>query len=92
VDGIALGKKNYSLLRDVLESIGCQITFVQFLVVILAEQGEWFIVEGNVTENSERITLRHKYGEKWSYFLKSYILGAYETGLALDGTCRLHPK
>ena len=78
VDGFALGKKNYSLVCDVLESIGCQITFVQLLVKILAEGGGWFTVEGNVAENSERITLRHKYGENWSYFLKSYISGAYE--------------
>lgn len=78
VDGFALGKKNYSLVRELLESIGCQVTFIQFLVNILAEEGGWFKVEGNVTENSERVTLRHGYGEKWSCFLKSYISGAYE--------------
>ncbi len=78
VDGFALGKKNYSLVLELLESAGCQMTFVEFLVSILAEVGGWFTVEGNVSENSERMTLRHGYGEKWSYFLKSYISGAYE--------------
>ncbi len=78
MDGFALGRKNYSMVREILESIGCQMTFIQFLVYILAEGGEWFTVEGNATESSDRLTLRHQYGEKWSIFLKSYISGAYE--------------
>lgn len=57
VDGLAFGKKNYSLLRDILESMDNQISFVEFLMGVLAEQGEWFKVEGNVSENSERTTL-----------------------------------
>jgi hypothetical protein len=77
IDGFALGKKNYSLFREILESIGCQMTFIQFLVKMLAGAAEWFVVEGNVNDSSEQLTLRHKYGEKWSLFLKSYISGAY---------------
>jgi hypothetical protein len=78
IDGFALGKKNFSLARELLESVGIQITFIQFLVKILGKEGGWFTVEGNVTESSERITLRHRHGEKWSLFLKSYLSGAYE--------------
>jgi len=78
VDGFAIGRENYSVVREILESLDRKLTFIQFLVEVLAEQGEWFKVEGNVTENAERITIRHEYNEKWSIFLKSYILGAYD--------------
>ncbi len=78
IDGFALGKKNFSLARELLESVDVQITFIQFLTKILGKEGSWFTVEGGVTESSERITLRHRYGEKWSLFLKSYLSGAYE--------------
>jgi hypothetical protein len=78
IDGFVLGKKNFSMVRELLESVGNEITFIQFLVKILGKEGNWFAVEGGATESSEKLTLRHKYGEKWSLFLKSYISGAYE--------------
>jgi hypothetical protein len=78
IDGFALGKKNYSLVRELFESVGIEMTFIMFLVKILGGEGKWFVVEGAATENTERLILRHKYGEKWSLFLKSYLSGAYE--------------
>lgn len=78
MDGFVLGKKNFSLARDLFESAGYQMTFIQFVVEILGKEGNWFKVEGGATE-SPGLTLRHKYGEKWSLFLKSYLSGAYES-------------
>lgn len=46
VDGFALGKKNYTMVRELFESIGIQVTFIQFLTKILAEAGNWFTIEG----------------------------------------------
>jgi hypothetical protein len=78
LDGFALGKKHFEETRELLESVGMKMTFVRFLVEILDKQGNWFVVEGNPTEDSESLALRHKYGAKWSLFLKSYLSGAYE--------------
>jgi len=46
------------------------------------------MIEGP-TEGLEQATLRHKYGEKWSLFLKSYLSGAYE---ALSGKLQIEVK
>lgn len=78
LDGFALGKKHFEETRELLESGGIKMTFVRFLVEILDKQGNWIVVEGNPTEDSETLILRHKYGGKWSLFLKSYLSGAYE--------------
>jgi hypothetical protein len=78
IDGVALGKKNYSLARTILESAGYKMTFVQFLIEMLSQEAGWFNVESAPAGLGEQIILHHKYGERWSLFLKSFLSGAYE--------------
>jgi hypothetical protein len=75
--GFDLGKKNFSLARDLYESIGADLSFVQYIREVLDGQAHWFVTEG-ASIRPERMTLHHEYGPKWSSFLGSFLTGAYE--------------
>jgi hypothetical protein len=78
IDGITLGKESYSLVCALFESEDYKMTFVEFLVKLLSQEGRWFSIECIPEEFPEQLVLHHKYGERWSLFLKSYLMGAYE--------------
>jgi hypothetical protein len=74
-----LGKKNFMLSKTLFEAIGKQLTFLTFVSEILGKRARWFRIEGpDVDEASHELILQHKFGIRWSAFLKSYLSGAYE--------------
>lgn len=75
--GLDLGKRNFAFARELYESMGTELTFSNYLTDVLDRQAHWFQIEGANTK-PERMTLRHEYGMKWSLFLKSFLMGAYE--------------
>ncbi len=77
VVGAERGKKAYSLARELFRSNDLELGFPQFVSEILGEGAHWFKTEGTHVK-PERITLHHRYGIKWSGFLKAYISSAYD--------------
>lgn len=75
--GLDLGKRNFTLARELYESVGRELGFSEYLGEILGKEAQWFEVEG-AEEKPERLTLRHECGMKWSLFLRSYLSGAFE--------------
>jgi hypothetical protein len=74
-----LGKKHFMMSKTLFEAIGKQLTFVKFVSEILSRRARWFRIEGNdIGEASHELMLQHKFGIRWSAFLKSYLSGAYE--------------
>ncbi len=72
-----LGKRNFALARELHESLGRVLVFFEYLTEVLDKQAHWFEVEG--AENKpRRLTLRHECGTRWSLFLESYLMGAYQ--------------
>lgn len=74
---LELGKKNFAYTRDLYESVGTELGFLQYMTDVLDRQAHWFEIEG-ANNKPERIILRHEYGTKWSLFLKSFLTGAFE--------------
>jgi hypothetical protein len=72
-----LGKRNFSLAQDLYESVGADLSYVQYIKEVLDGQAHWFVTEG-ATIKPERMTLHHEYGNKWSLFLKGFLTGAYD--------------
>jgi hypothetical protein len=75
--GLDLGRKNFAFARELFESTGTELDFLQYTTEVLDGQAHWFETEG-VNSKPERMTLRHDYGIKWSLFVKSFLTGAYE--------------
>ncbi|HEV2226396.1 MAG TPA: hypothetical protein VGR56_06280 [Nitrososphaerales archaeon] len=75
--GLELGKRNFILARELYESAGRKLDFVEYLSEILDKEAHWFEVEG-AENRPERPTLRHECGMKWSLFLRAYLTGAFE--------------
>jgi hypothetical protein len=74
--GYNLGKSGYTLARELYQSNGVELGFVEYITWVLQKAG-WFEIEG-AEVRPERITLHHAFGPKWSGFVKSYLEGAYE--------------
>jgi hypothetical protein len=74
---LELGRKNFTLTRELYKSTGKELGFSEYLVDVLDKQVHWFEVEG-VENKPERLTLHHECGMKWSLFLKSFLTAAYE--------------
>ena len=72
-----LGKRNFALARELYESMGAELGFSQYLSEVLDTQARWFDTEGTESK-PERLTLRHECGNKWSFFLSSFLTGAYQ--------------
>ena len=77
LSGFNLGKETFMLARELFRSHEMELTFTELLIDILDDQLRWFNVEGNLTEKSEGVTIRHAYGVKWSVFVKSFLIGAH---------------
>jgi hypothetical protein len=75
-----LGKKNFLMSRTLFEARGKQLTFVKFVDELLSKRARWFRIEGHdVDEASHELILQHKFGTRWSAFLRGYLTGAYES-------------
>jgi hypothetical protein len=77
IAGAEQGKRAYSLAKELYESNGTSLGFRRYVVEILGEEAHWFRTEGAFVK-PERITLHHRYGNKWSKFLRTYMSSAYE--------------
>jgi hypothetical protein len=77
--GRDLGRKHYLLAKELYQSNGMTLTLSEFMNEILDKHGKWFHVEGDFAQRLESITLRHRYGLKWSIFLRSYLMSAFES-------------
>ncbi len=75
--GLDLGRRNFAYARELYESGGMKLDLSEYMMEVLDKQAHWFETEG-VNSRPERMTLRHEYGLKWSLFLKSFLIGAYE--------------
>lgn len=74
--GRSMGKRSFSMARELFESSGQELGLRAYLVDILGRSG-WFVVEG-AEVRPEKVTLRHEFGATWSLFLKEFIHGAQE--------------
>lgn len=77
IAGAERGKKAFALARELYESNGLELEFLDYLSDVLGNQARWFRVEGTYIR-PERVTLQHGYGLKWSGFLRSYLSSVYE--------------
>jgi hypothetical protein len=77
IAGSKIGKRNFTLARDLYASLGRELTFPDYLREILDEDAHWFEVEG-AEEKPEKLMLRHESGMRWSMFLRSYLASAFE--------------
>lgn len=77
IAALELGRRNFGLVRELYASVGTDMDFARYLGEVLDKQARWFELEG-VNVNPQRITLRHNYGMKWSLFLRSFLISAYE--------------
>lgn len=75
--GFDRGKRTFLLAKELFTSSGSELTFSQFAFKILGDLANWFEVEG-LHLRPDRVTLRHKYGIKWSVFLRGFLSGAFE--------------
>lgn len=77
IAGLELGNRNFALARELYESVGRELSFMNYVVEILGKEAQWFEVEG-AEDKPERLTFRHECGMKWSLFLRAYLAGAFE--------------
>ena len=79
VAAFELGKRHLATARILFEASGKQLTFVKFADEFMSKRAHWFRIEsGETVETSEELVLQHGFGAKWSVFLKSFLIGAYE--------------
>lgn len=76
-----LGKRHFATAKALFEAGEKQLTFVKFVDEFMGKRAHWFrVVSGETGETSQELILQHRFGAKWSVFLKGFLIGAYEAG------------
>src|SRR5271169_2466439 len=64
-----LGSTHSATARKLYESNGEELSFLQFVSMVLGKNGRWFRIEGKADSASKRVTLHHELKLRWSVFL-----------------------
>ncbi len=74
-----IAQRNMSLIRELYEGYGRKLNLKAFVTDVLQRHAHWFYIEGDINLTHGWVTLRHRYGLKWSKFIRAYLLSAYST-------------
>jgi len=74
-----LAQRDFPVVRRLYKTRHRPLEFIDFLTDVLAKAAQWFTVEGQEGGAQKQLVLHHRYGLKWSLYLKSYITSAFST-------------